>query len=423
MVKYIVMRHKRGILFIYGSVFFSVLLFVAFWLFDSKNSRADISITGRSGGILLKDIVSENDRGVKFRIVEYRVLEGDAWDQISTSMNIDSSLSEVLLKVSSDVHDLTSIRAGNDFKFYFDKATDMLMKLEYDIDDEELLIVRRDANEEFRAEKEKIAYKTVVVSKNGVIENSLFETALNEGIPTGIILNLATIFGWDIDFASSVQKGDSFAIVYEDRFRDGEYVGPGKILTAKFVNNGENFYAFRHKDSQGVAHYYDKDGRELRRQFLRSPLDYTRITSGFSYNRFHPILNTFTTHRAIDYAASAGTPVSATADGVVTFVGWSGGNGQFITVRHANGYSTGYAHLSSYAKGMKNGIKVRQNQVIGFVGSTGLSTGPHLHYEMRKDGTLINPLSINLPPGEQLNNDMLIEFFRERDRLFDLLDE
>ena len=283
------------------------------------------------------------------------------------------------------------------------------------------MIIEKKDDGGFGVDVREIIYDTKIVSGQGIITSSLFETARQEGIPSGIIIEMATIFGWDIDFASSVYEGDSFIVVYEERFRDGELVGTGKILTSRFTNGGTDFYTFYYEDPSGYTEYYNEEGREMRRQFLRSPLDYKRITSGFSYNRFHPILNKFTTHRAIDYSASAGTPVSATAAGTVTYVGWKGGNGKYVGVRHANGYSTGYAHLSSYAKGVYVGAKVKQNQVVGFVGSTGLSTGSHLHYEMIKNGRFINPLTMDLPPGKPVEKDYLEDFYLKRDELIKIL--
>jgi len=358
------------------------------------------------------------------RIVAYQVKDGDTWGKIAEAAGIGNFLGAKLLAISDGAHSLASIRSGNLLKFYFKNSSGLdpdLLKIEYDVDSENILIIENDGTGSFSARKEKIDYRINLVVKSGSIESSLFETATAQGIPAEVILNMATIFGWDIDFASSVQKGDSFSILYEDRFRGEQYAGPGKILAAKFINSGREFYAFRYEDNEGIGRYYNSEGRELKRQFLRSPLDYTRITSGFSYNRFHPILNTFTTHRAVDYAVADGTPVSATADGTVNYVGWKGGNGMYIGIKHANAYETGYAHLSAYAKDIRVGAKVKQNQVIGFVGSTGLSTGAHLHYEMRKNGVLINPLRLDLPPGKMLSEEQFAEFYTERDRLIGLL--
>lgn len=417
------MRWNKGALFIVGTALVACVLFAAFLLLDSsidiKNIKADVRAS--SGSLLTGADPRVGSAPVK--IEEYVVKGGDTWGQIVEEVDFDPKLGESLRDSAKDVHDLSTIRAGRVFRFYFNENTTELLKLEYDTDDKTILIIEKDERGGFFARKAETAYDIEIVTKRGVIESSLFETASEIGISPTVILNLATIFGWDIDFASNVQPKDSFVIAYEERSRDGKYVGPGKIFAARFSNSGTDFYAFLYEDPDGTPRYYNKEGMELRRQFLRSPLDYTRITSGFSYNRFHPILNTFTTHRAIDYAAAEGTPVSVTADGTATFVGWHGGNGKFIEVKHANGYRTGYAHLSSYGKGVTSGTKVRQNQVIGFVGSTGLSTGPHLHYEMRKDGILINPLGVNLPPGKKLAGENLDAFLMGREKLLKLIGE
>ena len=401
---------RRKVLFVVAWAVFSGTLLLGFWFFDSEDDGG-YEMQGSS-----VQIVEE-----KNRLVEYVVEDGDTWEKIIKKFGVDRNLGSEYLKISQNAHNLASLRAGNEFRFLFDKATQELTGLEYDIDDAEFLIVEKKDGGEFGVDVREIAYEIKIVSRRGIIENSLFETAEKEGIPPGIILEMARIFGWDIDFTSSVQTGDDFIVVYEERYRGGEQANPGKILTAQFTNAGKDFFTFYYKDPLGYAEYYNEEGREMRRQFLRSPLDYKRITSGFSYSRFHPILNTFTTHRAVDYAAAAGTPVSATAAGTVNYVGWKGGNGQYVGIRHANGYSTGYAHLSAYAKGIYAGAKVKQNQVVGFVGSTGLSTGPHLHYELLKNGVLINPLAMDLPPGKPVEKEHLEDFYKKRDGLLELL--
>ena len=397
---------RRKALFIATWAVFSGTLLLGFWFFDLRE--------GASGEVadIVPEVVEEKDR-----LVDYIVEDGDTWEKIMEKMGVNWNLGLEYLTISENVHNLASIHAGNEFRFLFDRSTDELRALEYDIDDEEFLVIEKKDSGEFGVDVREIIYDTRVVSGRGTITSSLFETAREVGIPPGVILNMAVIFGWDIDFTSSVYAGDSFTVVYEERFRDGESVGPGKILTAQFTNGGVDFYTFYYEDPSGYTEYYNKDGREMRRQFLRSPLDYKRITSGFSYNRYHPILNAFTTHRAIDYAAVSGTPVSATAAGTVNYVGWKGGNGNYVGIRHANAYRTGYAHLSAFAKGVYVGAKVKQNQVIGFVGSTGLSTGPHLHYEMLKGGAFINPLRMDLPPGKPVEKEYFEDFYAERDRL------
>lgn len=396
---------------IIGAVLSAVVLFGVFLFYGNLRSGAKEQENSRES----------RDAGP--RIEKYLVKAGDTWDVISQKSGIGQELGARILQLSEDAHNLASIRAGNEFRFNFDSLTNEFVGLEYDIDKENYLLIEKNNAEEmgFGIDIRDIEYETKEVIKLGVIESSLFETAQEEGISPGVILNLAMIFSWDVDFASSVYEGDSFSVVYEDKFRDGEYVGAGRILAARFTNAGKDFFAFFYEDPSGYRGYYGEDGREARRQFLKSPLDYKRITSGFSYSRFHPILNTFTSHRAIDYAAPSGTPVSATAKGTVTYAGWKSGYGKFVEIKHANGYRTAYAHLSAFAAGIRSGAKVEQNQVVAFVGSTGLSTGPHLHYEMRKNGVPINPLSLDLPKGDMMNKEYLPEFFNIRDAMMERL--
>lgn len=406
---------RRGVLFIVVTPISATILFIVLSYLNFFNPK-DL------GAIKVEDNPFRAPVEIeKYDIVKYKVEAGDTWENIMKKLDLSWELGLKVYESSKSAHNLASLSIGNEFRFIFSQDGARLKVLEYDIDDEKILRIEGGEGFEFSAKEEPILYDIKLVTKRGVIEKSLFETAQEEEIPPAVILDMAWIFSWDIDFASSVQPSDSFSVLYEERYRDGQLAKPGKVLAVKFTNSGKDFYAVYYKNPEGRGSYYNQDGRELRRQFLRSPLDYKRITSGFSYSRFHPILNTFTTHRAIDYAADTGTPVSATAHGTVTYVGWKGGNGNFIEVKHANGYSSGYAHLSAYAKGIKIGAKVTQNQVIGFVGSTGLSTGPHLHYEMRKNGTLINPLSLDLPPGDIMKEEYREEFLRERESLLKLL--
>jgi len=403
-----------------AAILIAGILVGGFWFVDLGSKKVVIVAKTDLDTNLGASIQNESEE--KYRVEEYMVEEGDTWEAIIRKLGVGWELGLSLLDASEDTHNLASIRAGNELRFLFDAETEELQSVEYDIDDENFLSLTKDEEDEFVGEEKEIVYKIVQVVKSGTIESSLYETAQQKGVPPGVILNLAWIFSWDIDFASSIQAGDSFSVVYEERYRDGEKVKAGNILAARFVNSGNEFYSFFYINPEEYESYYDTDGRELRRQFLRSPLDYKRITSGFSYNRFHPILNTFTTHRAIDYAAALGTSVSATAGGKITYVGWKGGNGKYVRIKHANGYSTGYAHLSLYAKGIKIGARVKQNQVIGFVGSTGLSTGPHLHYEMLKNGVFINPLRLDLPPGDMMKKEYLDEFSTKRDHFLKLLE-
>ena len=225
---------------------------------------------------------------------------------------------------------------------------------------------------------------------------------------------MSDVFQWDLDFNRDLRVDDRFEIVYERVFIDGVYSGPGEILAVHYTNLGKTLEAYRFGDTPA---YYDADGRPLRKMFLRSPMRYSRITSRYSNRRFHPVLKRYRPHYGVDYGAPTGTPVRVTSNGVVSFAGWDGGGGRTIKVRHPNGYLTAYLHLSRFAKGVKSGRRVSQGETIGYVGSTGLSTGPHLDYRVQKHGRWIDPLSIKSVPAEPIPADSLDEFTAWRDEL------
>jgi murein DD-endopeptidase MepM/ murein hydrolase activator NlpD len=249
-----------------------------------------------------------------------------------------------------------------------------------------------------------------IVQRTASIDSSLFLAAQNANLPENITMELAGIFGWDIDFALDIREGDQFAIVYEELFLDGERIGTGNILAADFTNQGQMHQAVRFTDIQGHSDYYAPDGRSMRKAFLRTPVAFSRISSGFSTGRKHPVLNTIRAHKGVDYAAPRGTPVKATGSGKIVLLGKKGGYGNTVEIQHGSSYSTLYAHLNNYARGLKNGNRVQQGQIIGYVGSTGLATGPHLHYEFRINGVHRNPLTVKLPEAAPLPRKYLEEF-------------
>ena len=229
------------------------------------------------------------------------------------------------------------------------------------------------------------------------VTDSLYQTALRAGLPESVIYRVAEIFQWELDFGRDVKRGDRLTVIYEERSLDAKKVGNGPILAVRFENDGVLREAIRYVDSQGITAYYTPEGKSLHRAFLRTPVPGRHVTSGFSYNRLHPILKVRRPHLGVDYGAPRGTPIVATADGKVIRASRKGGYGKTIILRHGQNYRTLYAHLSRYAKGLRKGKWVKKGQVIGYVGSTGLSTGPHLHYEIHVDGKARNPLSLKLP--------------------------
>jgi murein DD-endopeptidase MepM/ murein hydrolase activator NlpD len=271
------------------------------------------------------------------------------------------------------------------------------------------MVIAERNGDDFSAREEKINYEVSEKIVSATINNFFYVDALSAGLTESTVLELGDIFAFNIDFTTEIRQGDQFTVVYEKRTRDGKEAPDGRILAAKFINDGSAYYAY-YFDNNGNGGYYDAEGRVLERQFLKAPLSYRYISSGYTGARFHPITRTVSAHYQIDYAANAGTAVVATARGTVVGAGWEGGWGNMIRLRHDNGYTTHYGHLSAYAKGIRSGVSISQGQLIGYVGSTGWSTGPHLDYGMMLNGSPVNPLKLDLPKGAPLGADKMEAF-------------
>jgi murein DD-endopeptidase MepM/ murein hydrolase activator NlpD len=254
---------------------------------------------------------------------------------------------------------------------------------------------------------EAIALKPEILHsfREGIITSSLFMAGKNAGLPNNLTMELANIFGFDIDFALDIQKGDRFKVMYEEQYLQGSKIGTGAILSAEFTNDGRTYKAFRYTNKEGVTRYYTPDGKSMNKAFLRMPIEFARISSGFSLNRKHPVLNTIRAHKGTDYAAATGTPIRSTGDGKVILAGRKGGYGNCVIIQHGQGYETLYGHLKSFSKGIRNGSRVSQGQVIGYVGQTGLASGPHLHYEFHVNGAVRNPVTVALPQAIGIASD------------------
>jgi murein DD-endopeptidase MepM/ murein hydrolase activator NlpD len=249
-----------------------------------------------------------------------------------------------------------------------------------------------------------------VVSLEGTITSSLFGAVEDAGADPDLAVRVAEVFQWDIDFLRDLRRGDRFVVLASRETVDGEFYRWGTIYAARFVNGGRTLDAFVYPDDEGRLGYYDGRGSPLRKQFLRSPLRFSRVTSRFSMRRYHPVLQRSMPHYGVDYGAPVGTPVMATADGVVTLAGRNGGAGNMVTLRHPNGYETSYLHLSRYGPGVRRGTRVAQGQVVGYVGSSGLSTGPHLDYRVKLNGRWVNPLTLASPPAKPLGDSRRARF-------------
>lgn len=272
-----------------------------------------------------------------------------------------------------------------------------LQTLRYFFGNEELFLMEKTA-QTFKMSEQKIELESQIQMKSGVVNSSLFAATDNAGIPNNIAAQMINILASDIDFHRDLRQGDHFTVVYEMLMdNDGEYAKAGKVLAVEFVNRNKAYRAIYFQSSNGDFGYYTPEGESLRKAFLKAPLDFSRISSGFSKARFHPVLKKWRAHKGIDYAASKGTPVKTTANGTVKFVGTQRGYGKLIIIKHDGQYETAYGHLSGFAKGLKKGSRVSQSDIIGYVGMTGMATGPHLHYELRVNGVQKDPSKVILP--------------------------
>lgn len=266
------------------------------------------------------------------------------------------------------------------------------------------------ADDGFKAAARALDFDTQTTLQSAVIRHSLFGAADDAGIPEAVAEQLADIFGGDIDFHRDLRKGDRFSVIYEAAHHLGKPLRSQRILAAEFVNDGQTYRAFWFQDKAGRGGYYNERGSSVKKAFLRSPLEFSRITSGFTNARYHPVLRETRAHRGIDYGAPTGTRVKATGDGVVDFVGIQGGYGKLVRIRHPGDKVTLYGHLSGFAAGIRKGARVSQGEVIGFVGATGLATGPHLHYEFQVAGVHRNPLTVALPSAAPLHATQMAAF-------------
>ena len=356
----------------------------------------------------------------KIRVVNYAVRQGDTFSTVMEKFGFSSEEVNQILYTASDIYDFTKISAGNIFQVSMIEG--VVDEIRYDIDNTDQIIVKK-YQTGFEIDQQEIEYERVQRSASGEVNRSLFLDALEAGLEDKTILELAEVFAWDVDFATDIREGDEFAVVYDDLYREGSYVGPGRIVAGKFINQGDEHYAFYFENREVDGKYFDLEGDAVVRQFLKSPLSYARITSGFSYNRLNPVTKSnYGPHRAIDYGAPAGTLIYATGQGRVAYAGWGSGLGLYVKISHGGVYDTVYAHMSNLASSVYTGGSVSQGQVIGYVGSTGYATGSHLHYEMHKYGSYVNPLIEKLPPGDPIKEEYVDDFQEIIDQYKPLLD-
>lgn len=334
------------------------------------------------------------------REVQITVNSGDTLSSIFARAELPSSTLHRVLGSGPEARQLTHIKPGQVFQITRDEQGE-LESLSSRLSNLKTVHVTRSAKG-FSVKHEVIKPAIRQAYARGVIDSSLFGATQRAGLSQRLAMDLANVFGYDIDFALDIRSGDEFELVYEEKLVDGKIVGSGNILAARFTNQGKTYTAVRHTDSRGNSSYYRADGSSMRRAFIRTPVDFARISSRFTTSRRHPVLNKIRAHKGVDYAAPIGTPIKATGDGKVVLAGRKGGYGNTVVIQHGQRYRTLYAHMNGFAKGIRNGSQVKQGQVIGYIGTTGLSTGPHLHYEFQVNGVHVDPLSQKLPMADPI---------------------
>ena len=341
------------------------------------------------------------------RWLVHEIQPGDSLARIFKNLGLSAKLLNQIVHSGKPAGQLARIKPGQTLQIHFD-AEDKFAEMLYQIDPARKLRVARDGDGLAAA----LLKQDVDVQNNeisAVIESSLFESAQRAGLSDVLTMQLAKIFGWDIDFALGIRSGDRFSAVFSEQMLDGKKLEDGLILAAEFVNKGEVYRAVRFVDASGKAGYYTPEGKRMKKEFLRTPLKFSRISSTFTQRRWHPVLKKHRAHKGVDYAAPTGTPVRAAGDAKVAFIGRKGGYGNAVIIQHGGNITTLYAHMSRFSKA-RIGSRVRQGDIIGYVGSTGLATGPHLHYEYRRNGVHLNPRTVKLPDAEPIDAAYLAAF-------------
>jgi len=362
------------------------------------------------------EAIEQEEPFVEIRTQEYEIQEDDTFTSVMDHLGISYEDALTMVETAAETYDLTRIKAGKTFRKVFED--DVPERIEYESNPDTMVVIQLDGT--FSTTIEDIPYDVTIERRDVTISSSLFLSGLDAGLSEVLLLKYVDVFAWEVDFATQIQDGDSFTVLYEKRSRNGEDAGVGTVLYGSFTNVGQKTEAFRFEDGDGSIGYYSPDGEAMVREFLKAPLSYSRISSGYTNARFHPVTRTTSPHLAIDYAAPMGTPILAVADGTITFASWSGGYGNFIHLRHNSVHETRYAHLSRF--NVRAGQSVGQGDVIGYVGSTGFSTGPHLHYEVLVNGRKENPLEVEFPKGEPIPDEKRNFYNEQKSSILDILE-
>ncbi|MDA3954817.1 MAG: peptidoglycan DD-metalloendopeptidase family protein [Bacteroidales bacterium] len=402
------------------------LIFVLVSFYKTSESRIlkrneNIYAVGIDQNIIYYDIKKEYEITIdSFNIVQNRIKRNQNLAKLLVDAGLEYSKVEKATRQSAEVFDIRRIKAGNYYRLYY--AKDSSKTLSYFVykhsPTEYLKIALNNVPSAIKGKKEIVSIRK---SSSGTISSSLWATMIENNIDPMMANRLSEIYAWTVDFFG-LEQGDQFKVIYDEQFVDSISIGIGEIYAASFNHRGEELLAYEFEQN-GVKSFFDEKGKSLRRQFLKSPLRFSRISSGYSNSRMHPILKIRRPHRGVDYAAPTGTPINSIGDGTVYKKGYTKSAGYYIKIRHNSVYTSGYNHLSRYPKGIKVGQRVTQGQIVGYVGSTGYATGPHLDFRVWKNGQATDPLKIKAPPVEPIAEQNITAFKKSKQELKDELEK
>ena len=354
-----------------------------------------------------------------FQVTKGFVKSGQTMGEILYLNHIDHPEINKIVQKSKGIFDVRRVNAGKNYTVIC--ATDSTKKAQYfiyEIDATNYVVF--DLRSEIDVYKGKKPVTVKLKTASGTIKSSLWMTMEEQKLSPKLTAELSTIYAWTIDFFK-IQKGDGFRVYYEDKYIDGNYIGIGRILAAEFTHKGQDFYSFYYKENENFGDYYDEEGKTLRKAFLMAPVDYKRISSRYSKRRKHPVTGRWKGHFGTDYAAERGTPIWSTANGTIIAATYTKNNGNYVKVRHNGTYTTQYLHMSKIKPGIRKGVYVKQGDIIGYVGSTGLATGPHVCYRFWKDGKQVDPFKQKLPPGDPIKKENRDTYMLAKDSLMQIL--
>tara|TARA_B100000242_G_scaffold293326_1_gene271093 strand:- start:2042 stop:3238 length:1197 start_codon:yes stop_codon:yes gene_type:complete len=390
-------------------IFFLALVFFLFFILFLKQDKKEnkpVHVPKYEYGILVDS----------FKVIKDIVKPNQTLGEILYFNHIDHPQINKIVNASKNIFDVRRINAGQNYTVICSKdSIDKAKFFIYEIDPVNYVVF--DLTKDMSVFLGKKDIEVRLKKATGDINNSLWITMEEKGLSPRLAHELSTIYAWTIDFFK-IQKGDAFKVYYEDRYIENKYIGIGRIIAAEFIHNNKSYFAYYYKEKNDRGDYFNEKGETLRKAFLMAPVDYKRISSRYSKNRKHPVTGRWKGHFGTDYAAATGTPIWTTADGVVIKASYTRNNGNYVKIKHNNTYTTQYLHMSKIKSGIKRNVKVKQGQIIGYVGSTGLATGPHVCYRFWKNGRQVDPYKQKLPPGDPIKKENFEDFMIVKDSLF-----